>query len=288
MRHLLPIIAGLLVAAGACAAEAAGRPAPVSAAELDSAIDDVIAQPEYAWRLPRRESPAPTGFWSAFWDNMGAWAWRPVQGVLKWARKTLKKIMEWLKDILFWEPSSTSGSGGDWQTSVRALVFVALAATLSFLVILLLRVWRARAGREKKVFALARPTASDILEERVAADDLPMDEWMTMAREFLDKGQFRLAVRAMFLGCLVSLANREKLTIARHKSNREYIRELNRRAHDAPDMLAAFSENVGILEKLWYGMHMATEEVVMAFTDNQERILGAGQRAAVPPPEPQV
>jgi len=291
MKYLPVILGLLLLVSSAGAADDADDVRSVPGAELDEAIDHVISQPEYAWRLARRKDEAATGFWTAFWDNIWKQVLgplvRPAKALFKRVRKMLKRIGRWVKDMFTWKPSPTGGGTANWQDAVRALLFLVLAITLSLLVILALRIWRTRIRRGKEPAVAARPTVSDILEERVTADDLPMDEWMTMAREFLDKGELRLAVRAMFLGCLVCLANRDKLTIARHKSNREYIRELNRRAHDAPDVLAAFSENVGIVERLWYGMHKATEEMVAAFSDNQERIVGPRPRTAGPPATPQ-
>ena len=283
----------LLLSTAAYGEDAGGGPEPVSVPELDSAIDDVITQPEYAWRLARQRDPdAKKTFWGAFFESVYEWTkgvlqpiWRPVKKFLKWIAEMAKKFARWL-DRMFSRDPSAARTSLDWQNWVRVLLFVVLATALSFLAILLLRIWRNRTRRPATVSAFARPTASDILEEKVAADELPMDEWMALAREFLENGELRLAVRAMFLGCLVYLANREKLTIARYKSNREYIRELNRRAHDVPDVLIAFSENVGILERLWYGMHKATEEIVKAFTDNQERIFGTRPPRPAPPLSP--
>lgn len=278
MKRRLAIIAGLLLVSTAHA----GDMTAVSVSELDTAIDDVITQPEYAWRMPREKDPATaeTGFWAAFFDHITEWAkgvlrpvWRPVKKLLKRLWKVMKKVGRWLRELLERDRRPGKSRTG-WQNWVRVLLFAVLAGALSFLAILLLRIWRGRIKRTTRTSALVRPTRSDILEEKVAADELPMDEWMAIAREFLDNGELRLAVRAMFLGCLVFLANREKLTIARHKSNREYIRELDRKAHDAPDVLLAFAENVKILERLWYGMHRATQDMITAFTNNQERIFG--------------
>jgi len=282
-------MAVFLVSSVVRAAGAGAGSERVSADELNSAINHVIAQPEYAWRMARLKEAAPeTGFWGAFFGNITEWAKRalrplvePLKKLGRWVRKQAEKFVDWLESF-FKHRGSTGTTSSGWQTGVRLLLFGALAAALSFLVLLLLRMWRNRTRPAATTDALARPTRSDILEERVTADELPADEWMAMARQFLDNGELRLAVRAMFLGCLVYLANRDKLTIARHKSNREYVMELSRRAHDAPDVLVAFAANVGILERIWYGMHMATEETVGAFESNQETIVGTARPQTQP------
>jgi hypothetical protein len=47
-----------------------------------------------------------------------------------------------------------------------------------------------------------------------------------------------------------------------------------RKAHLRPEVIGAFSQNVVIFERIWYGMHEVTGEVVERFKDNQERIIG--------------
>ena len=97
--------------------------------------------------------------------------------------------------------------------------------------------------------------------------------WMALARDLLAKGETRLALRAMFLGALAHLAHAERLTVARFKSNRDYRTELERKAHDLPEVLTAFGQNVRLVERVWYGAHSATSEQVEAFAANQTRIL---------------
>ena len=71
--------------------------------------------------------------------------------------------------------------------------------------------------------------APDIADENVRADQLPEDGWTKLARELLERGEFRLAMRAFYLASLSHLAARNLISIARFKSNRDYERELRRR-----------------------------------------------------------
>jgi hypothetical protein len=47
-----------------------------------------------------------------------------------------------------------------------------------------------------------------------------------------------------------------------------------RKAHSRPDLVGAFSQNMRSFERVWYGMHEVTGEVVERFNNNQERIMG--------------
>jgi len=93
-----------------------------------------------------------------------------------------------------------------------------------------------------------------------------------MARDLLSRGDLRLALRAFYLATLAHLAQRNLVTIARHKSNRDYERELGRRAHALPELTSRFNENVSIFDRIWYGMHEVNDALLEHFQRNVERI----------------
>ena len=86
----------------------------------------------------------------------------------------------------------------------------------------------------------------DLNSEDVVASQLPEDEWLRLAREMMERGELRLAIRALYLATLAHLGLRELISIARHKSNRDYQRELLRRARAREDLQEAFGESVSI------------------------------------------
>ncbi|HWB58964.1 MAG TPA: DUF4129 domain-containing protein, partial [Chthoniobacteraceae bacterium] len=98
------------------------------------------------------------------------------------------------------------------------------------------------------------------------------DEWMKMARDMMARGEFRLAIRALFLAMLSNLSLRELISIARYKSNRDYQRELRRRLGAQGDLPGLFGESVSIFEEAWYGDHVVTDETVGRFSANIERM----------------
>jgi hypothetical protein len=68
------------------------------------------------------------------------------------------------------------------------------------------------------------------------------------------------------------LGGRELVHIEPSKSNREYQVELTRRARHLPELQAAFGDNVGLFDRVWYGLHDASDEVFSRFRVNFERI----------------
>lgn len=238
--------------------------ADLSSTELDHAIEEEMQKPEYAWRMPR-EAKQKT---DSIWGNMGEWLLdvvRPLGGLFR-------GFMKWIEE-LFKDRGRQPSFEFDWRSGIQFLLFILLAVSLSILAILLLRMWQRRRSMPA-IRAEAVEVTPEMLEEDIAADILPSDEWMKMARELLAKGNVRLAVRAMFLSSLAHLGENGLITIAKHKSNREYMSELRRHAHDQPELLAAFAGNIGMIERAWYGMHEIGHELLSVFNGNQERILG--------------
>lgn len=268
--------------------------APVPAGELDSAIETVVARPEFAWRLPRErlaaeEAAGETGIFTAFWRNAGDMLRKAAGRV--W--RVIRRWGQWIDDLLEkWDRRRAprpSARDLDWQTSVRLLMFALLAASASVLAILLLRLWKRRA-RARAAAAVAVPATPDIRDDGVKADALPSDEWLRLAGDYAGRGDYRLAMRAVFLACLSHLARCERLTVAAFKSNREYMRELERRARGRPALRAAFAGGVSAIEHVWYGTRAATADDLARLEANRraifedappERAAGAGTVAAL-------
>jgi len=231
-------------------------------ATLDRSIDVVLSRPEFGWRMPREKTEEPDEGFLAEWT--------------KYIGEKIEKAWNWFWDHFKSEPSSDStpgGLGGGWMGIPRILwigfgVLVAVGA--AFIIVRVLA--RRRRRSEVKPGTAAVAAAPDVRDENVAASDLPEDGWMRLARELLGKGEGRLALRALYLGSLAGLAGRGLISIARFKSNREYARELGRRGHSFPGMVGAFGENVKIFDRVWYGIHPVTEELVSVFSKNLSRI----------------
>ncbi len=109
-------------------------------------------------------------------------------------------------------------------------------------------------------------------DENVLANQLPEEEWQSLARDFLARGEMRLALRALFLATLASLSRMELISIAKFKSNLDYRNELRRRAYTRSELQQLFSENVSLFERGWYGIHEVNEEILAQFGMNQNRM----------------
>ncbi len=273
MKRMFFIIFLLSVPLSSPAQELASQPEPVTADAIEESIDEVISRPEYTWRLPRdkkTEEDLQDSAFISFWKKIGEWTDKIFEPI----RKFFKRIGDWMDRKLNNEPVGpvSKSEPRDWRNPVRLLMFLTLAVAASVLGIVLYRMIKRRKAKGGAIAAAT--TAPPIsLDDDAAATQLPTDEWMELAAQFLENGDLRMAIRAMFLGCLSSLAHKEHIVIARHKSNRDYIQELERRAHDREAMLGAFTANVALIERIWYGMHNTTTDMLRTFTDNRDTII---------------
>ncbi len=268
----------------ASASGAQGQPVSVVApsadtsSALDQAIQEVMRQRKYTWRAPREKIVEPKDAEKNFVQRALEW----IYGILKeWGKAVLKWLEHWLRKLLPRSiPFTPTGSGWNWILCLEVLLFLLLAGAVGGLLFLLFRLVQDRQGRRSTIAAEAMPAEPDPADENLGADQLPEQGWMRLARELLGKGELRLALRAFYFASLASLAEHDLLRLARFKSNRDYEREVRRRGHALPELAAAFSENVGVFDRTWYGMHALDSGMVDRFASNVERIkVGANGRA---------
>ncbi len=162
----------------------------------------------------------------------------------------------------------------DWITPVRAILIFLVLLLTAILAFVFFRIWRRHrsAGTVEAAAADVTPLP-DLNDEDTTADDLPTNRWLVLAEEFTAKGELRLAIRALYLATLAYLAEHDMITIEIYKSNREYERELRRRAHDRQELIAIFTQSLNLFERAWYGMYRIPRSDFDEFATNQKRIL---------------
>lgn len=238
-----------------------------SEAEFDSAVQETLQEKHFQWRLSREqmeeaEADGARGFVRDLLQSLVA--------AVKDSFEAIEKVMERLfgggkerKDV-----GDLKGFGGIGK--MASIVMVVLLVILIAVVIKIIISRRKQVGTQQGSVEVLGPI--DLESEAVLASQLPEDEWMRMAREKIEKGEYRLAVRALFLASLAHLGEHGLLKVARFKSNRDYCGELSLKARSMPTVIEAFGENVGLFEWVWYGLHDIGDEAVERFTENYEKI----------------
>lgn len=263
----------LLLGVPTVSAQNAPVPAPISATELDRQIEQTLQQTRYRWRFPRAYSPKDEQ--RNWWTQLAHDLTQTVKEGIRSLLRAWRKFNRWLRERFGWQPREKERDSFDldWPQSVRALLFVLTAFVASLLAVLGWRYLRRRQRRtEAELVPDRQPVALDVADENTTAEQLPEDDWLARARELCEVGEWRLALRALYLAMLAHLGRRELITLARHKSNLEYERELARRAREQPELLAAFRVNRTLFEASWYGERPVDDEVLSAFQTRLERI----------------
>lgn len=249
------------------------KPKAADATELDQRISDVLSRREFAWRTPRetveKASEADHGWLQGWVESAG-------KSLDRWMSATgrqIGRLYRWAKNLI--NPPSVprpSAPGSlDWIGLGKALLVILGGALVVLLVWMGVRWWQ---GLRKKVVTATPALAAvpDLRSEDIVADQLPEDGWLALARDHAARGELTLALRAAWLAGLAHLGHRELINISRHKTNRDYDRELRRRARDRAPLLMAFEQNLLSFECSWYGNHEVTTTRFHDFEGNLEQI----------------
>jgi hypothetical protein len=254
----------IFAAPGTFAAEepVPGASAAVDATELNRAIDETLRKPEYTWRAPRpkieKKDVASTE--SAFWER-----------IRKWFKSVGETLDGWMKKLF---RSRSSPSTGLPALTSREILMYSLVLVVAIVIGgLLYFLWRYKwKKRAATIDAEAIAAPPDLSDENVTAEQLPEDGWLRLGMDMIERGELRLALRAFYLASLAHLAERNLITLAKFKSNRDYERELQRRSHALPELTATFSDNVSVFDRVWYGLHDVPSDLLERFRVNVERI----------------
>jgi hypothetical protein len=242
----------------------------VNTIQLDSAIQETLQQREYSWRMPRDYD---------FDNPVGGFIGDMLREVVSRIVNAIRAVLDWLRPL--WEAirglfngrgDGNRIAGGITAAGLRTFLLGAAGLFAIALAAYLLRRWYT--GREviAEAEAVAVAPPPDLEDENITADALPEDQWMAMAEDLLAKGERRLAIRALFLASLARLGEHGLINLARYKSNYDYASELRRRAHAAPDHVSSFDTMVSAFERVWYGAHAITDELITSFRKLKETV----------------
>ncbi|MCX7818134.1 MAG: DUF4129 domain-containing protein [Kiritimatiellae bacterium] len=262
--------AAALALAAMLAPPSVAAPVPPPAAtptveEFNAAADRVLARPDFAWRLPRDAQPA-AGEPTSLFERALRWLGRQVTALGQSLRRLLARIEEWLRRRAG-EPGSATerNAGTGW---VRPAAWAAAIAAGMLLVLGLVR--HARSPVRPATGSHPEPLAAPVDAETTLATASPSDEWSQLARHLAAAGDLRRAVRAAFLAMLASLAAHGWITVRPARTNRDYRRELERRADVPARLPQRFAHWLSVFERCWYGDHPADRATVEAMLSELE------------------
>ena len=266
----------LSVLPAASAAESTASAARTAPAQLlDPALDRVLEQPDFRWRL--RPAPPPPG--------------QEKEGVIKGFVRTsfqvlaqmVRTVFRWFDSLRRWVGGWLPGGGDDeaggpaarrsvdWLGLLQWSAFILIVSVAGLLVFALWKVWAHNRASVPLAGAVAAPlVAPDLRDENVEASRLPAEGWLALAHRQMAAGEWRLALRALFLATLAQRAHEGLLSLARFKTNLDYETELRRRARQDAALVDDFRRRRRQFEDVWYGAVPASDAVARDWLQDLE------------------
>lgn len=261
----LAIVLALFVALPAAAEDAPPPPGDALSAAINQALDEELAREVYVWR-GSEQLELEKGWIRSQVDRLSQWFDDRIEAFQKWLRRSME------------ERSATDPNESGFELFsmefLSILGHIMLVLLLGALVLIALRVlaqqWKLYRQETAQLEDAVVEVPVELEDEGALADALPEEGWLDMANTLYGRGEFRLAMRAVFLATLSALAERRFINIVRHKSNAEYLREVRLRC--APDIAAAITHGTGLYEGVWYGRHPATPDGYAAMRLAHEKV----------------
>lgn len=255
-------------------AAAVESPGSVPTEQLDQSIHDVLKGSEFQWRMPREGGKAAQDD-SVLGSTMRAFT--------DWLNASIEDLGKLLGDAMDWlfgnkksnNPGSDYSPGGERGSSTWAGFMPTLLKILAVVLVIALAWMFFRYWKQTRRTVVVQSTAApeiDLEHEHLIASQLPENEWLRLAREKLEAGDLRLALRALFLATLAHLGDRRLLHISRTKSNGDYLHELGWRARNNTALQESFSQQVRVFDRVWYGWHEVSRDLMTRFQEQHERI----------------
>ncbi|HEY8210113.1 MAG TPA: DUF4129 domain-containing protein [Myxococcaceae bacterium] len=170
----------------------------------------ILDRPEFQQPPPRKakpkEEPGPTEetAWNRFWRRMGEW---------------LREFLRPRRDV---QPREVDLSPGGGEVMANGLAVVLVAAVLAVLAWLVLRRPRRAGNADPEPDVVSSPLAPPGVQE--SALSRPPEGWAALADELASKGQYREAVRGLYLAALSRLHREGALDYDPSLSNWDHVR----------------------------------------------------------------
>lgn len=152
--------------------------------------------------------------------------------------KDRKRVKE--RHVDYSAPRMTS-SGSGIASLFKVFFWMLIIGAVVFFLIQMLKIRFKGLVKKKSDEAVA-------IEEVIDIEDIKNMEFEDPIKQAIDAGQFRKAVRLLYLKALRQLQDRSMIDWTKEKTNRQYLREIR-----SKELKPAFQDITFIFEYIWYG-----------------------------------
>jgi Na+-transporting methylmalonyl-CoA/oxaloacetate decarboxylase gamma subunit len=190
---------------------------------------------------------------------------RQPQGESALGRLALR-FLKWLSSLLPKPPQLSPGRAVTVSRTAQIIVVLIALAVIAYAVSL----FAPRFLRNRRPKKKAKPEARVVLGERLEPEQSAVD-LLADAEALARAGDLRGAIRRGYIALLVELGDRKIISLAQHKTNRDYLRAVR--------SIEALHRNMEKLtnsfEAHWYGLAPASKNEWLAFRADYKEALSS-------------
>lgn len=181
------------------------------------------------------------------------WAGQQPNPVDEWFQKLWNRFTAWLDHLLGSRKFGNAIGQGTWNLlAILAAVLMISILLYAFRGVLFDLVLDARAGGDGEA----------------ADEDLTAESAFARAQGLSRGGDYRSAVRYLYLSSLLILDERGLLRYDRAKTNREYLHSVS----GSPELSRPLHEVIEVFDNVWYGYHELDEEGFAHYSNRVEEL----------------
>jgi hypothetical protein len=219
----------------------------------------ILREKQFAIAKPRD----PVTINTSFWEKVGKWFEKGLDAFFK----SLEKFFRWLfrGRSAPNAPNINLRGAGD----IVQFILIFLACVLATVGVYFLSRWGVREYQRRKGTlkdSLGGATGLDLTEEGIT-------DPLSAAKDLAAQGEYRGAIRLVYIASLHRLANNGLIVLERNRTNWEYQRALRSASRDAYDALLPATR---LFDRIWYGRMRGTAAEYEGLVRQYERLSTMG------------
>lgn len=163
--------------------------------------------------------------------------------------RLIQDFMNWLRKFFPQRPEMEPQGASRLTSIMQVVVIIAALLVLLYVTRLLFK----RFKRSEQIKAPKKRQPRIVLGERLEPDQTATD-LLSEAEALARNGDLRAAIRKGYIALLVELGDRKLISLAHHKTNRDYLHSLS----SAPQLHSKMRGLTDSFERHWYGFDEAT------------------------------
>ena len=204
------------------------KPASASKADTTKKLGEILQRPEYA--RGRKEMSALSRLW--------------------------RDLLKWIESLLPRPQRLTPGSASLFTTFAQIFVVVLTLVVIAYAV----KLFAPRVFGKRRTKRKGKRGPLVVLGEKLAPDQSSVD-LLADAEALARRGELRAAIRKAYVALLVELGDRKIISLAQHKTNRDYLGAMR----GLEPLYGNVKQLTDSFERHWYGFANATEADWLAF-----------------------